>query len=213
MWAPSRQSNPPPPDPERCDRPARHFGDNPPEICRQPGGEFAGGKVLLRHACPALVEAAEQKLRGEVPEPAAFHAAARPAQPAARRRDRHRRSRLHPFPARRRRIARSIWARGSIHPRSGRHCPARGALDADNEFRREKPDFAVVTGAIDAAAGLDLAFREYGLEAVAEFRSSGRNFLLKIVRKLRPLKPAALGLSRTGLTAAHQRAALTGQVR
>ena len=38
--------------------------------------EFAADKVLIRHACPALVEAAEARLRGEPPDPAVFAAAA-----------------------------------------------------------------------------------------------------------------------------------------
>jgi glutamate racemase len=38
---------------------------------------FAGGKVLLRHAAPALVQAAEMKLRGMAPDPAVFAQAAR----------------------------------------------------------------------------------------------------------------------------------------
>jgi len=38
--------------------------------------EFAADKVLIRHACPALVEAAEARLRGEPPDPAVFVAAA-----------------------------------------------------------------------------------------------------------------------------------------
>jgi glutamate racemase len=39
--------------------------------------QFAGGKRLIRHACPELVEAAEIKLRGGRPDPAVFEAAAR----------------------------------------------------------------------------------------------------------------------------------------
>lgn len=38
--------------------------------------QFATGKHLLRHAAPALVLAAEEKLRGRVPDPAVFAAAA-----------------------------------------------------------------------------------------------------------------------------------------
>jgi glutamate racemase len=38
--------------------------------------EFAGGKRLLRHGAPALVAAAEAKLRGEPVDPAAFRRAA-----------------------------------------------------------------------------------------------------------------------------------------
>ncbi len=37
--------------------------------------EFAQGKTLLRHAAPGLVDAAEAKLRGETPDPAAIAAA------------------------------------------------------------------------------------------------------------------------------------------
>lgn len=37
--------------------------------------EFAHGKTLLRHAAPGLVDAAEAKLRGERPDPAAITAA------------------------------------------------------------------------------------------------------------------------------------------
>jgi glutamate racemase len=38
--------------------------------------EFAADKILIRHACPRLVEAAEAKLRGATPDPAVFAAAA-----------------------------------------------------------------------------------------------------------------------------------------
>ncbi len=38
--------------------------------------EFASGKLLLRHAAPELVEAAEAKLRGESTDPAVFQRAA-----------------------------------------------------------------------------------------------------------------------------------------
>ena len=37
--------------------------------------EFASDKLLLRHAAPGLVQAAEAKLRGEAVDPALFEAA------------------------------------------------------------------------------------------------------------------------------------------
>ncbi|WP_305096297.1 glutamate racemase [Croceibacterium aestuarii] len=131
---------------------------------------FAGGKVLLRHACPALVSAAEQKLRGEVPEPAVFRAAAQGlrGQPRGEEIDTVVLACTH-FPLVEDELRAALGPGVEfIHGAEG--IARRVAhLTQDNEFHREKPDFAVVTGPIDAAAGLDLAFREYGLEAVAQF--------------------------------------------
>jgi glutamate racemase len=61
--------------------------------------EFAADKILIRHACPALVEAAEAKLRGGAPDPGV-------AEPAWRRADRYGGACLHALPARRGRTSR-----------------------------------------------------------------------------------------------------------
>ena len=42
-------------------------------------------------------------------------------------------------------------------------------LTRNNDFRRERPDFAVVTGPLDAVDPLRPALARYGLEEVAAF--------------------------------------------
>ncbi len=70
---------------------------------------FASDCTLIRHGSPELVELAEAKLGGEEVRVEAVRAAASADVRCSRwREDRHGRPRLHPLPAPRRRIARSV---------------------------------------------------------------------------------------------------------
>ena len=132
--------------------------------------EFAGGKLLLRHACPALVSAAEQKLRGESPDPEVFRAAAKGlrSQPGGERIDTVVLACTH-FPLVEKEL-RKAFGPGVTFIHGAEGIARRVAhLTQDNELRRENPDFAIITGAIEAAAALGPAFANYGFVKVAAF--------------------------------------------
>ncbi|MXO58404.1 glutamate racemase [Altererythrobacter salegens] len=132
--------------------------------------EFASDKVLLRHACPELVSAAEQKLRGETPDPAVFRAAADGLRIQANGDaiDTVVLACTH-FPLVEEELRAEFGTDVTfVH---GAYGIARRVahLTQGNDFRRERPDFAVVTGALEDAADLAPAFARYGFEEVAAF--------------------------------------------
>ena len=132
--------------------------------------EFAAGKHLLRHACPELVPAAEAKLRGEPTDPAVFRAAADGlrSQPGGAEIDTVVLACTH-FPL----VADEL--RAAFGPNVAFVDGAEGIarrvahLTRDKDLRRDRPDFAVVTGALDAADSLRPALARYGLEEVVAF--------------------------------------------
>jgi glutamate racemase len=132
--------------------------------------EFAAGKHLLRHACPELVAAAEAKLRGEPTDPAVFRAAADGlrSQPGGAEIDTVVLACTH-FPL----VADEL--RAAFGPNVAFVDGAEGIarrvahLTRDNDLRRDRPDFAVVTGALDAVDSLRPALARYGLEEVVAF--------------------------------------------
>ena len=132
--------------------------------------EFAAGKHLLRHACPELVAAAEAKLRGEPTDPAVFRAAADGlrSQPGGAEIDTVVLACTH-FPL----VADEL--RAAFGPDVAFVDGAEGIarrvahLTRDKDLRRDRPDFAVVTGALDAADSLRPALARYGLEEVVAF--------------------------------------------
>jgi glutamate racemase len=132
--------------------------------------EFAKGKRLLRHACPELVAAAEAKLRGEAPDPAVFKAAAEGlrSQPGGERIDTVVLACTH-FPLVEEEL-RAAFGDGVAFIDGAEGIARRiQYLTRSNDFRRERPDFAVVTGALGAVDTLRPALARYGLEEVVAF--------------------------------------------
>ncbi len=127
--------------------------------------EFAGGKRLIRFACPGLVEAAEAKLRGEAPDPAVFAAAAAGLrdQPGGEAMDTLVLACTH-FPL----VADELRAALGNNVRfvDGAQGIARriAYLTHGEPFLRTSPDVAVVTGSLADAASLAPVLRNYGLE-------------------------------------------------
>lgn len=129
--------------------------------------EFANGKRLLRHACPALVAAAEAKLRGETPDAAVFRAAADGlrSQPGGGEIDTIVLACTH-FPL----LDEEL--RGAFGPGVDLVHGAEGIarriayLTQGQRFLRTFPDVAVVTGDLAQAASLAPVLRTYGLERI-----------------------------------------------
>ena len=132
--------------------------------------EFAAGKRLVRHACPKLVAAAETKLRGEAVDPAVFRAAAAGlrSQPGGDKIDTVVLACTH-FPLVEEELRAAFGPKVAfVHGAEG--IARRVAhLTHNNDWRRERPDFAVVTGSLVAADPLRPVFAHYGLEEVSAF--------------------------------------------
>ena len=132
--------------------------------------EFAAGKRLLRHACPELVAAAEAKLRGETPDADVFRAAAEGlrSQPGGSEIDTVVLACTH-FPLVEDEL-RAAFGDGVAFVDGAQGIARRIAhLTRNGDLRRERPDFAVVTGALANADALRPVFAQYGLEEVAAF--------------------------------------------
>jgi len=129
--------------------------------------EFAADKVLIRHACPALVEAAEAKLRGETPDPAVFAAAAAGlrSHPEGDRIDTVVLACTH-FPL----VADEL--RAALGPDIAFVDGAAGIarrmafLTQGQPFIRKSPDTAVFTGDLSGLATLRPALAAHGLEEI-----------------------------------------------
>jgi glutamate racemase len=129
--------------------------------------EFAADKVLIRHACPELVEAAEAKLRGGTVDPAVFAAAAEGLrrQPEGERIDTVVLACTH-FPLVQDELRDALGdgiafvdgaagiARRVVH------------LTEGQPFLRTSPDVGVFTGDLTEVASLRPALAAYGLEGV-----------------------------------------------
>ncbi len=132
--------------------------------------EFARGKRLLRFGSPDLVAAAEAKLRGQPVDTAVFAAAAEGLrnQPGGTDIDTVVLACTH-FPLVEEELAAAFGPGVSfVHGAPG---IARRIADLtkDNDLRRARPDFAVVTGSPDAAGALAPHLAPYGLEEVLVF--------------------------------------------
>jgi glutamate racemase len=129
--------------------------------------EFAGGKRLVRHACPALVEAAEAKLRGETPDPAVFAAAAAGlrGQPGGEAIDTVVLACTH-FPLVQAELRAALG--DNVRFVDGAEGIARriAFLTQGQAFLRTSPDVAVVTGGVARAEPLLPALKTYGLERI-----------------------------------------------
>jgi len=131
--------------------------------------EFAADKVLIRHACPELVQAAEAKLRGIEPDPAVFAAAATGlrGQPQGERIDTVVLACTH-FPL----VGEEL--RAALGPRIAFVDGAAGIarriafLTQDQPFLRTSADVAVFTGDLSEIAALRPVLADYGLRGVEQ---------------------------------------------
>lgn len=127
--------------------------------------EFAQGKSLLRHAAPELVEAAEAKLRGDPVNPGSIdHAVAGlRSQPGGDRIDTVVLACTH-FPLLQGELAAAFGP--DVRFVHGAEGIARRVayLTQGQEFVREKPDFALVTGELADAEQLAPVFSSNGLD-------------------------------------------------
>ncbi len=132
--------------------------------------EFASGKLLLRHAAPALVAAAEARLRGEPVDPAVYAAAAQGlvGQPGGERIDTVVLACTH-FPLLERELTAAFGDLGlSVDFVDGAAGIARriAFLTAGQSFERSRPDFAVFTGTNGSFESLTPALTEFGIERI-----------------------------------------------
>jgi glutamate racemase len=132
--------------------------------------EFAGDKVLIRYACPELVEAAEAALRGEQPGPAVFEAAARGLreQPGGADIDTVVLACTH-FPLVEQQLRAALGT--NVRFVHGAEGIARRVefLTRGQLFAREVPDLALFTGDAARFGQLEPALRGYGLERIESF--------------------------------------------
>jgi len=132
--------------------------------------EFASDKRLIRHAAPELVEAAEQVLRGETPDPAVFAKAAEGlrSQPGGSEMDTLVLACTH-FPLVEDQLRAALGTNVQfVHGAEG---IARRIefLTRGQAFHREVPDLALFTGDAARFGQLAPALRSYGLERTESF--------------------------------------------
>jgi len=129
--------------------------------------EFASDKVLLRHAAPDLVQAAEAKLRGEPLDPSVFKAAADGlrSQPGGSDIDVVVLACTH-FPLLEEELTGAFGS--GVHFVDGAAGIARRIawLTQGQQFNRSEPDIAVVTGQNGSLDKLRPALIQYGLERI-----------------------------------------------
>jgi len=132
--------------------------------------EFAAGKTLLRHAAPALVEAAEARLRGEPVAPATIAAALAGlrAMPGSERIDTVVLACTH-FPLLEPELRAALG--NDVRFVHGAEGIARriDQLTRGQDFRRSVPDRAVTTGDLADFERLSSAFASYGIERLEKF--------------------------------------------
>jgi len=132
--------------------------------------EFAGGKRLLRHAAPGLVDAAEAKLRGQAVDPAliASAVAGLRRQPGGEQIDTVVLACTH-FPLLREELAAEFG--GNVHLVDGAKGIAMRIADLtkDQEFDRTAPDMAITTGPIEGLDALRDVLRGHGLDHLDRF--------------------------------------------
>lgn len=129
--------------------------------------EFAGGKQLLRHPAPGLVEAAEAKLRGDPVDPAAIAAAVAGlrAQAGGEAIDTVVLACTH-FPLLEEELAAAFGPGvGFVHGAGGIARQVMRLLDG-HEFHRNGPDIALTTGTGEWTRAYADTMARYGLEGI-----------------------------------------------
>jgi glutamate racemase len=132
--------------------------------------EFAGDKLLLRHAAPGLVEAAEAKLLGAPIDPAAIHAAVAGlrAMPSGERIDIVVLACTH-FPLLEAELADAFGPGVSfVHGADGIARQIARLLEGQ-AFERASPDYALTTAPPDAVATYAATLARYGVHKVSSF--------------------------------------------
>jgi glutamate racemase len=129
--------------------------------------EFASDKLLLRHAAPGLVDAAEAKLRGETPDPSVFEAAAQGlrSQPGGERIDTVVLACTH-FPLLEEELGRALGAGVQFVDGAAGIARRIAFLTQGQPFERVHPDIAVFTGDNGSLEKLKPALAAYGLETI-----------------------------------------------
>ena len=132
--------------------------------------EFGNGHVLIRHAAPGLVAAAEAKLRGETLDPATIRAA------LASLREHSRGGELDTlvlacthFPLLRDELAADLGAVVTLIDCAEDLALRIASLTVGQEFVRAAPDLAVTTGALDDFERLASAFAAHGIGRLEKF--------------------------------------------
>lgn len=130
--------------------------------------KFAAGKTLLRHAAPDLVLAAEQKLRGDTPDPAIFTAAAKGilSQENGENVDTVVLACTH-FPLVSQELSKAFLRESPreiamVHGGTGIAAQV-ASLTNGQRFTRSEQDFAVFTGKAEGEADLLPALKSYGI--------------------------------------------------
>ncbi len=129
--------------------------------------EFAQGKLLLRHAAPGLVAAAEAKLRGEPLDPAVFAAAAEGlrSQPGGENIDTVVLACTH-FPLLEAELGEALGRNVQFVDGAAGIARRIEFLTQGQEFSRENPDLAVFTGSNGSLVKLRPALSSYGLDRI-----------------------------------------------
>ena len=129
--------------------------------------EFANDKVLLRHAAPALVQAAEAKLRGETVDPLVFEAAARGLreQPEGENIDTVVLACTH-FPLLEAELGKAFGPGVAFVDGAAGIARRIAYLTQGQSFARTEPDIAVFTGENGSLDALRPALAAYGLERI-----------------------------------------------
>ena len=132
--------------------------------------EFASDKRLIRHAAPALVAAAEAKLRGQPVDPSVYAEAAAGlrGKPDGERIDTVVLACTH-FPLVEEELGQALG--GDVRFVDGAQGIARriAFLTQGQDFRRETPDFAVFTGEPQTDPALAHALKSWGIGRIEHF--------------------------------------------
>jgi glutamate racemase len=129
--------------------------------------QFAADKVLIRHACPDLVEAAEMKLRGEAPPPEVFAAAAEGlrARENGARVDTVVLACTH-FPLVEPELRAALGPGVAFVDGAAGIARRIASLTREQPFLRTSPDVAVFTGELSTAAELRPALAAHGIDRI-----------------------------------------------
>ncbi len=132
--------------------------------------EFANGKLLLRHAAPGLVEAAEMKLRGGVVDQGVIASAVSGLRQQAQGEaiDTVVLACTH-FPLLRDELEAGFGSDVTLIDGAEGIANRIADLTAGQEFSRSVPDMAITTGALAEFEGLRAAFSQYGIDALDRF--------------------------------------------
>lgn len=132
--------------------------------------EFASDKILLRHAAPELVEAAEAKLRGKPVDPAVYASVAEALRtlPNGERIDTVVLACTH-FPLVRDELAAAFGHDVSFIDGAAGIARRIHYLTQGQEFERTTPDFAVFTAPDAELDALRPALSSYGLDHIVQF--------------------------------------------